>query len=384
MPSMQSLLIVASFKAFSCLLILFHLVGFFNFRLKLNHTTGLTVGPRRWTSSIWCILHLLLTVLSGIMAKHHYNLLFKGLMITDTMNNYLKYVIGLVTIFVSLADSWFEVEAHRTIWCHYRDLATRYGTIVGLVGRAELAQILLRYIATFLTILLVCAVVECIIFTGLTPGTQWHWFWMHNFYPYTYSHLRHVFHLLHIALMASNLRQLGRKLVVLQQQQQQQQQEALAMERMAELRVLYGELWQINEGINQLFGFSQAFNIACSFAQIAFDLYWVYAMWQKQEERIHLQLYCFFPTPVIIGFLMHEAKNYQLAMDAVEAAVLDMNSSQNPEMVRFRFYFLHQLLRHRLKLTARNIFDFDYTLIRKLVIVILTYVIIFIEISDDK
>uniref|UniRef100_A0A182JPI9 Gustatory receptor n=1 Tax=Anopheles christyi TaxID=43041 RepID=A0A182JPI9_9DIPT len=357
MASLKSLLILVTFGAFSCVLLLFHLIGFFNFPLKLHHTEGLTVGEHRWSSSIWCFCHLALAVISGLMAKRHYNHLFNGLLLTDAMNNYFKYVIGLLTIFVTLADSWFEVEAHRSIWIRYRDLANKNGTILGLIGRAELVRVMVRYICTFLVIIAVCTMVEFIMYQGLTVGTQWHWFWMHNLYPYTYSHFRHVFHLLHIMLMAANLRQLQCMLAGLQQSGDP--------EHLEEGRALYGELWQINEAINELFGFSQACNIACSFAQIAFDLYWVYAIWQKHKEGIEIQMCCFVPTPVILGFLMHAAKSHQLAMDAVEETVLDMNSLQDAEMVKVRFYFLHQLLRNRIKLTARDIFDFDYTLIRK-------------------
>ncbi|EAA43548.1 AGAP009858-PA [Anopheles gambiae str. PEST] len=374
MASVRKLFILVTFGAFSWLLLLFQLFGFFNFPLKLHHADGLAIGEHRWSSSVWSILHLASAVISGILAKRHYNYLFGGLMLTDAMNNYFKYVIGLLTIFVTVADSWFEVETHRSIWLRYRALATRNGTILGLIGRDELARVLLRYFFAILTIVAVCALVEFTIYNQLTPGTQWHWFWLHNFYPYTFSHVRHVFHLLHISLMASNLRQLQRKLVALHQTGER--------ERLEEYRALYGELWQINEGINELFGFSQACNIASSFAQMAFDLYWVYAMWQKQQRGVELQIFCFVPTPVIIGFLMHAAKKHQLEMDAVQGTVLDMNFGLDAEMVKLRFYFLHQLLRNRIKLTAKDIFDYDYTLIRTLVIVILTYVIIFIEIAD--
>uniref|UniRef100_A0A182LW52 Gustatory receptor n=1 Tax=Anopheles culicifacies TaxID=139723 RepID=A0A182LW52_9DIPT len=192
---------------------------------------------------------------------------------------------------------------------------------------------------------------------GVGYGSQWHYFWTHNVYPYTISHFRHVYHLLHILLMEANLRQLQKKLGNLQQ--------CGETERIEECRAIYGELWQINEGINELFGFSQALNVACSFAQIAFDIYWIYAMWIAELEHIELQMYCLIPTPVIIGFLMNAAQNYLQTMDAIEATLLDMNCGEDLRMNQLRFIFLTQLRRNRIRLTAKNIFDFDLTLIRK-------------------
>uniref|UniRef100_A0A182NUL2 Gustatory receptor n=1 Tax=Anopheles dirus TaxID=7168 RepID=A0A182NUL2_9DIPT len=364
-----------SFGAFSCLLVLFHLAGFFNFPLCVHPKSGLVIGEHRWSTSLWWALQLCLTVTSGILAKRNYNSLFNGLLLTDAMNNYFKYFIELMTAFVTLADSWFGAETHRSIWVRYRDLATRNGTFLGLVGRADVARVLLRYVATFLTIVTVCVMVEYKMYYGVGVGTQWHNFWIHNIYPYTVSHFRHTFHLLHIALMAANIRELNAKLERLQQS-------ALGtLVRMEEYRAIYSGLWQMNESINNLFGFSQALNIASSFAQIAFDLYWVYTMWMSQEENIDVQMCCLIPTPVILGFLLHAAKTHLLAMEALKGTLLDMPCLQDGRMIELRRHFLSQLLLHPLRLTARKIFDFDYTLIRKLVTVSLTYIIIFVEMS---
>uniref|UniRef100_A0A182T4P0 Gustatory receptor n=1 Tax=Anopheles maculatus TaxID=74869 RepID=A0A182T4P0_9DIPT len=297
------------------------------------------------------------------MAKRNYNHLFNGLVLTDAMNNYFKFVIGLLTICVTLTDSWFGIEMHRSVWIRYREMATKNDALLGLVGKAELVRVLVRFIVIFLAIVAVCVTVECEMYYGITSGSQWHYFWTHNFYPYLISHFRHVYHLLHILLMATNLRQLRNKLCSMQL--------SGVTERMEAYRAIYGELWQINESINELFGFSQALNIAGSFAQIAFDLYWMYTMWMLGSNKMDL----------ILGFLMSAAKSHQLAMEALEVTLLDMNCADDARMGQLRYLFLTQLLRTRIRLTAKDIFDYDYTLIRKFVIVILTYVIIFTEMS---
>uniref|UniRef100_A0A182QZT4 Gustatory receptor n=1 Tax=Anopheles farauti TaxID=69004 RepID=A0A182QZT4_9DIPT len=354
--------IVLSFGAFSCLLVLFQLFGFFNFPLLLHSKLGVVIGEYRQSTSIWWILQLCLTVTSGILAKRNYNLLFYGLLLTDAMNNYFKYFIGLMTAFVTLADSWFGAETHHSVWARYRDLATRNGTFLGLVGRDEVARVLLRYVTTFLTIVLVCVMVEYKIYYGVAVGTQWYHFWIHNIYPYTVSHFRHMFHLLHIVLMAANVRELNRQLVRLEEGSCSE----TTYERIEQCRAIYGELWQMNEGINVLFGFSQALNVASSFAQIAFDLYWLYMMWIIQEANMDVQMFCLLPTPLIFAFLLHAAKTHRQAMETLTGTLLDMSCLQrNSRAMELRRHFLTQLLVHPLRLTARNIFDFDYTLIRK-------------------
>ncbi|XP_050072499.1 uncharacterized protein LOC126560585 [Anopheles maculipalpis] len=278
MATVESLFIRASFTACSCIMALFQIVGFINFPVKLHQTTGLMIGEHRWSTSIWWLVQVALTVICAIMAKRNYNHLFNGLILTDAMNNYFKFVIGLLTVCITLADSWFRVETHRSIWMRYRELATKNGTFLGLIGRAELVRVLARFTVIFLVIVAVCTMVERQMYYGVTSGSQWHYFWTHNFYPYLISHLRHVYHLLHIMLMAANLRQLRNKLGSMQ---------PVGVTHCIEAyRAIYGELWQINENINALFGFSQALNIACSFAQIAFDLYWMYAMWMQGSEGV--------------------------------------------------------------------------------------------------
>uniref|UniRef100_A0A182WGS8 Gustatory receptor n=1 Tax=Anopheles minimus TaxID=112268 RepID=A0A182WGS8_9DIPT len=373
MAFLERMVISSCFGVFSCFLVLFQLIGFLNFPLALHQTTGLTIGEHSWSSSIWWIIQLALTVLSALSAKHNYNNLFNGLLLTDAMNNYFKFVFGLLTVCVTLADSWFGIETHRSIWIRYRELATRNETFLGLIGKTQLVRVLVRFYVAVLVIVAVCAFVEFKMYYGVGYGSQWHYFWTHNMYPYTISHFRHVYHLLHIMLMETNLRQLQHRLGNLQTFGETECMEAY--------RAMYGELWQINEGINELFGFSQALNVACSFAQIAFDIYWIYAMWITDLKDIELQMYCLIPTPVIIGFLMHAAKSYLLAMNAVEATLLDMNCREDLRMDQLRYVFLTQLRRTRIRLTAKGIFDFDYTLIRKLVTVILTYVIIFTEMA---
>ncbi|XP_053666280.1 uncharacterized protein LOC128715411 [Anopheles marshallii] len=278
MVSVESMIVGVSFRAFSCVLVLFQLIGFMNFPIKLHQTTGLTIGDHRWSTSIWWIIQLALTVICGIMAKRNYDNLFNGLLLTDAMNNYFKFGLGLLTVFVTLADSWFGIETHRSIWMRYRDLATRNGTFFGLIERPQLVRVLIRFFFVFLVIIAVCAIVERQFYYDIAYGSQWHYFWTYNLYPYTISHFRHVYHLLHILLMTANVRQLQKRLSRLQQLGVAQQLEAC--------RVIYGQLWQINEAINELFGFSQALNIACSFAQIAFDLYWIYAMLMSQDTGL--------------------------------------------------------------------------------------------------
>uniref|UniRef100_A0A182YDK9 Gustatory receptor n=1 Tax=Anopheles stephensi TaxID=30069 RepID=A0A182YDK9_ANOST len=292
MASVESIIVGASFGTFSFLMMLFHLVGFVNFPLKLHQTTGLSIGEHRWSTSIWWFVQVALTVICSILAKRNYDHLFNGLLLTDAMNNYFKFVIGVLTVCVTLTDSWFGIETHRSIWMRYRALATKNGTFLGLVGRAELVRVLVHFIAICLVIVAVCGMVEYEMYYGITVGSQWHYFWTHNFYPYLISHFRHVYHLLHILLMAANLRQLQHKLGSMQPP-------AVGVtERMEAYRAIYGELWQINESINELFGFSQALNIACSFAQIAFDLYWMYTMWMQGSN--HMDCKCI------------EKKNYQM------------------------------------------------------------------------
>ncbi|XP_053673502.1 uncharacterized protein LOC128723761 [Anopheles nili] len=283
-------LVILSMGAFSCLLGVFQLVGFFNFPLRLHRRSGLAVGEHQWSSSICWIIQLIVTMVNGVLAKRNYNCLFNGLLLKDAMNNYFKFTLGLLTAIVTLADSWFCVETHRSIWMRYRALAQRDGTFLGLMDRGVTVHVLVRYMATFLLVVAVCILVEYKLYYGIAVGTQWHCFWMHNIYPYAISHFRHMFHLLHIALMAENLSQLQARL---QRSIEQaglhsgpMQRDATVALIMEECRAIYTELWFVNESINELFGFSQAFNIACSFAQIAFDLYWVYSIWLTNQENI--------------------------------------------------------------------------------------------------
>lgn len=77
---------------------------------------------------------------------------------------------------------------------------------------------------------------------------------------------------------------------------------------------------------------------------------------------------CFVPTPLIIGILLHAAKCYRLAVNAIEKTLLDIPFQRDPTLDRVTFFFLKQLQQSDMRLTARNIFDFDYTLFSKVTV----------------
>uniref|UniRef100_A0AAG5CXB1 Gustatory receptor n=1 Tax=Anopheles atroparvus TaxID=41427 RepID=A0AAG5CXB1_ANOAO len=329
------------------------------------------------------------------MAKIDYNCLYFGLELTEAMNNYFKYVIGMVTAFASHGDSWCSAGMHRSIWKCYQALAVRNGTYLGLLDRSSAAAAMRRVLKIFVLIVATSVVVQYKALHTLLPGTRWLYFLMYNIYPVTLSYMRHVFHLLHITLMCANLRQLHVKLEHLRRTvddslkvenitlnpRKHEAAVLTTLDRLEDCRSIYTELWHANEGINELFGFSQAFNVACSFVQIAFDLYWVRAMWISGDPDLDLQMLLSVPTPVVVGFLMHTTRKYHLTVESVKQAVLEMPYMHDERMVQLCGYFLGQMQRFRFRLTARNIFDFDNTLLPKFVFVIVTYMIIFIEIN---
>ncbi|KFB46675.1 AGAP009858-PA-like protein [Anopheles sinensis] len=385
-----------SIGAYSCLLKLFHMAGFVNFALHIDQNVGIEIGEHHWrVNFIWWMLHCLYWVISCVMSRFDYNCLYNGLEVTDAMNNYFRYVIGMATAFASLGDSCCSAGTHRSIWKCYQRLAVRTAAYVGLLDRDSEAAYMRRILKFFIVTLATCAVVQYKAFYTLRPGTQWQCFWMYNIYPITMSYLRHMFHLLHIGLMTENVRQLRTKLNQLRQtvdepsevenitlNPRKHEETVLAtLERLEDCRSIYTELWLANEGINELFGFSQAFNVACSFLQIAFDMYWMRAMWLSGEPNLDLQLFLFVPTPLILWFLMFTINDYHLAVESVKQSVLDMPCMHDERLMQLRGYFLGQLRRFRLRLTARNIFEFDKTLIPKLAFVVVTYLVIFIEIN---
>ncbi|XP_058122475.1 uncharacterized protein LOC131293381 [Anopheles ziemanni] len=275
-----------SIGAYSCLLKLFHMAGFVNFALHIDQNVGIEIGEHHWrVNFIWWMLHCLYWVISCVMSKYDYTCLYNGMELTDVMNNYFRYVMAMVTAFASLGDSCCSAGTHRSIWKCYQRLAVRTRAYVGLLDRASAAAYMRRILKFFLVTVVTCAVIQYKAFYTLRPGTHWQCFWMYNFYPITMSYLRHMFHLLHIGLMTENVRQLRTKL------DQLRQTTVLAtLERLEDCRSIYTELWQANEGINELFGFSQAFNVAFSFLQIASDLYWVRAMWLSDDPDLDCKL----------------------------------------------------------------------------------------------
>uniref|UniRef100_A0A182F638 Gustatory receptor n=1 Tax=Anopheles albimanus TaxID=7167 RepID=A0A182F638_ANOAL len=365
-----------SIRVLSGIVVLFQIVGFYSFSLRFLHTrqAGMSIGEHSWSVGAWWLLQLCCSVVSVIMARVRYHLLFEGLMATEAMNNYLKYAIGVVTVFVTLADSWCHYDAHRSIWMRYEALTNPTGAYLGLMNRSSTARLARHFGVKFLVVTVTCLSVEYQVYRFIAADTQWHWFWLYNLYPSTISRMRHMFHLLHISLLTCNLRELDRQI---------RESTLPSIKRQLEdSRTLFTELALINEHINDIFGWSQAFNIASSFVQMAFDLYWAYEMMVHNENQIEVQMLCFVPTPLIIGILLHAAKCYRLAVNAIEKTLLDIPFQRDPTLDRVTFFFLKQLQQSDMRLTARNIFDFDYTLFSKFAVGIATYVVIFIEITN--
>ncbi|XP_058056461.1 uncharacterized protein LOC131207848 [Anopheles bellator] len=318
---------------------LFQMVGFFTFPIGFDARSGLTIGDHCWKVKVWWMVQLCCSLASAVMGHFRYHHLYAGLQATEAMNNCFKYAIGLVTVFVTLADSWRSCEAHRSIWTRYRGLAIDRDAYLGLLNRRKVARVGRCYGAMFLVVVATCVMVEYQVYYGVAAGTQWYWYWLYNLYPSTINRMCHMFHLFHICLMERNLRELEREIQALGHRIGETVLDtgAHAALCLGELRTVYTELSDVNENINELFGWSQAFNISASFVQMAFDLYWAYMMGERNEDNLDVQLFCFVPAPVILGFLLYTANRYQLALQQTH-----------------------------MRLTAKNIFDFDFTLIQKL------------------
>lgn len=103
-----------------------------------------------------------------------------------------------------------------------------------------------------------------------------------------------MFHLLHISLLTCNLRELERQLrestmplASCDMNPSDQGSTIGSIKRQLEhSRTLFAELVLINEHVNEVFGWSQAFNVASSFVQMSFDLYWVYEMIMHNETNL--------------------------------------------------------------------------------------------------
>ncbi|XP_052864176.1 putative gustatory receptor 39b [Anopheles cruzii] len=362
---------------------LFQIAGFFTFAIGFDARSGMTIGDHCWNVKVWWLAQLGCSLASAVMGHFRYHHLYAGLQATEAMNNCFKYAIGLVTVFVTLADSWRSCEAHRSIWTHYRCLAIDRDAYLGLLSQQAVVRVARCYGAMFLVVVATCVMVEYQVYYGVAAGTQWYWYWLYNLYPSTINRMCHMFHLFHICLMERNLRELEREIKALGGRIGEAVLDTGAHAMcLGELRSVYTELSGVNENINELFGWPQAFNISASFVQMAFDLYWAYMMGERNEENLDVQLFCFVPAPVILGFLLYMANRYQLAVDSIGRTLLELpclpaSAGYEP----LKCYFLKQLQQTHMRLTAKNIFDFDFTLIRKFAVGIATYVVIFIEIT---
>ncbi|KFB46674.1 AGAP009857-PA-like protein [Anopheles sinensis] len=302
------------------------------------------------------------------------------------MNDILKCGSQLIAVYAILVSIVLQRDVHRSVW-------VKLNIIRGMASKKFVRLFLRLYLCKFYGFVVFCAAIDCYVIFFLWMYTDDTIYYLVVFVLRVFLRLRHLFHMFFIDALKVHLQQLHHGLQDVTSYMQELQSMpkssprykaiyARSIDRLLHLKNVYGQLWDINDGINRTFGWSQICNFTANFIDISCDLYWFYLCTMgKGFEDVTAYFLTIIPSPCLIVLLLHSAESCLREGSSIGTALLNIPLDDDPTLRKIVYRFGLQLAQQRIHLTAHGLFDISYSLLQMIATGITTYMVIFITFS---
>uniref|UniRef100_A0A182JPJ0 Gustatory receptor n=1 Tax=Anopheles christyi TaxID=43041 RepID=A0A182JPJ0_9DIPT len=352
----------------SAVFIIFKCIGFLPFPFDCYTFT------LKSSSTARALLHLpilqcffFLTIHCMIMSNR-VTIFYTGLQILS-LNDILKYGTLMSSVFVIFINIGLQRNTHRLVW--------KKLTLIRRKFRKACDQRLTRhYLSKFCGYLVFSGVLEAQVLYLLFDSPSDIAYWVVIFLLQTFHRLRHLYHMFFIDVLKIYLEQLHNDLVEIRDYMQDLQAQpqnteqfrkmyARAVDRLLELKSVYGQLWEFGDCINRNFGWSQICNFTSNFVQLSCDLYWLYLSMRVFKVGGYQEvLIVLLPSSSLIVLLLKSAESCLGEAASLQSALLEIPMGNDSTFKKIVYRFGLQMAQQQILLNAHGLFEINYSLLK--------------------
>ncbi|XP_058122474.1 putative gustatory receptor 39b [Anopheles ziemanni] len=379
--------LLPSARQLLCLIfVVFKLFGFIPFPLD-SYT--LQVKPISRCSN-WCLgipaLHLMFFLALHAYVAINRTIIFNTEVQIFNLNDLLKCASQLMAVYAILVNIVIQRDIHRSVW-------VKLNIIRGMASKKFVRLFLRLYLCKFYGFVVFCAAIDCHVVLYMYQYTDDIAYFLVVLVLHVVLRLRHLFHMFFIDVLKVHLQQLHHGLQditcymaelhsIPKTSPRYKTMYARSIDRLLHLKSVYGQLWDINDGINRTFGWSQICNFTANFIDISCDLYWFYLFTMDSGfEGVTAYFVTMIPSPCLIVLLLNSAESCLREGSSIGTALLNIPLADDPTLRKIVYRFGLQLAQQRIHLTAHGLFDINYSLLQMIATGITTYMVIFITFS---
>uniref|UniRef100_A0A182SIU2 Gustatory receptor n=1 Tax=Anopheles maculatus TaxID=74869 RepID=A0A182SIU2_9DIPT len=286
-----------------------------------------------------------------------------------SVNDILKYGSLLMAVFVMLIFTVIQRNTHRSVW----DMLD----LIRDTARKKFVQSFTRhYLWKFYGYLVFSAFIETLVLQAVNESPSDLAYWLIILILHAFLRLHHLFHMCFIDILKIHLQQLHYGLVEIGEyigdlhahphnSDTYRESYQRCIDRLLELKSLYGQLWELSDRINRTFGWSQICNFTGNFVQLSCDLYWCYVSAKFYNtyggQEIFITL---LPTGLLIGLLLNSAESCLRVASSLQSALLEIPLENDSTFRKIIYRFGLQIAQQRIRLTANGLFEINYSLLK--------------------
>ncbi|XP_052895451.1 putative gustatory receptor 2a [Anopheles moucheti] len=291
-------------------------------------------------------------------------------------------------VFVIFICTIVQRNTLRKVWDMLR--------LMGRTARKKYVQRFTRqYLWKFYGYLLFSTVIESYIVYSARNLPLILAFWLVALHLNAFLRLYHLFHMFYIEMLKVQLKQLHYWLMEVgcymddlhvhpKESQLYRELYNRCVDRLLELKNVYGQLWELSDSINCAFGCSQICNFACNFVELSCNLYWCYVSAKGYDDAAYQDTFLMLlPTSCLIAMLLNSTEACLRVVSSLQSALLEIPHQNDPVIGKIIYRFGLQIEQQKIRLTAYGLFEINYSLLRMFATGITTYMIIFITFSKE-
>ncbi|XP_053673503.1 putative gustatory receptor 39b [Anopheles nili] len=366
---------------------IFKLFGFFPFPFDCY---AIKLVPSGWVRAL---LHLpVLQILSYIgltcIAIEYRSYIFYSHLQIISMNDLLKFGSQIMAIYVIFINTILERGVHRDVW-RKLDTASNY------IQRRRIHRFFRRYLWKFYGYVAFSALIEARVAYNSFDTPEFFLYWKVIVCINVFIRLRHLYHLFFIDALKVCQQQLHvdlqevceyiRNLQLNPPTEPSEYREVYdrAVSRLLKLKTAYGDLWELCDCINRNFGWSQICNFCTNFVQLSCDMYWLYLSINGLFNGFKDIFITLLPTACLIWILLYSAESCLRVASLLKMDLLEIPLGNDSTLRKITYRFGLQIDQQKIRLTAHELFEINYSLLKMFGTGITTYMIIFITFSKE-
>ncbi|XP_035914936.1 putative gustatory receptor 39b [Anopheles stephensi] len=368
----------------SAAFILFKLFGFIPFSFECYTFKLKPTGATETLLHLPVVQFLFYATVFWLSLKYRANIFYTDLQILS-VNDILKYGSLMLAVFVTLIFTVLQRNTHRSTW----DMLE----LIRNTARLKLVQAFTHhYLWKFYSYLVFSVMIEALVLHSIFKSPSDVAYWLVILVLHAFLRLRHLFHMCFIDVLKVHLQQLHYGLVEIgeyvgelrvhrQDSDAYREMYHRCIDRLLELKRLYGQLWELSDRINRTFGWAQICNFTANFVQLSCDLYWCYVAKLYSNDGLQDVFIVLLPTVFLIVLLLHSAESCLRVASSLHSALLEIPLENDPTLRKIIYRIGLQIAQQRIRLTANGLFEINYSLLKMFGTGITTYMIIFITFS---